>query len=128
MMSMNATLTIILIAVGAVGFFVLAMSLTLIFKGHHIDSEISTNKKTVLFILLIFISRMFNITPCTIATARVIIAIFGCHILTGFLHRTLYTESLHILVSRDFGVDMMPLKYQRQRHCQYKKCHCTHRH
>lgn len=37
-------LVVILVAAGAVGFFVLAMSLTLIFKGHHIDSEISTNK------------------------------------------------------------------------------------
>lgn len=44
MIDMGATLTIILIAIGAVAFFVLAMSLTLIFKGHHIDSEISTNK------------------------------------------------------------------------------------
>lgn len=41
---MGNTLTVILIAVAAVGFFILAMSLTLIFKGHHIDSEISTNK------------------------------------------------------------------------------------
>ena len=41
---MGATLTVILVAVAAVAFFVLAMSLTLIFKGHHIDSEISTNK------------------------------------------------------------------------------------
>ncbi len=41
---MGSTLTIILIAIAAVAFFVLAMSLTLIFKGHHIDSEISTNK------------------------------------------------------------------------------------
>ena len=41
---MSSVVTVILIAVGAVGFFVLAMSLTLIFKGHHIDSEISTNK------------------------------------------------------------------------------------
>ena len=37
-------LIVILIAIVAVGLFVLAMSLTLIFKGHHIDSEISTNK------------------------------------------------------------------------------------
>ena len=44
MIDMGATLTVILIAIGAVAFFVLAMSLTLIFKGHHIDSEISTNK------------------------------------------------------------------------------------
>ena len=41
---MSTILTVVLIAAGAVGFFVLAMSLTLIFKGHHIDSEISTNK------------------------------------------------------------------------------------
>ena len=41
---MGTTLTVILVAVAAVAFFVLAMSLTLIFKGHHIDSEISTNK------------------------------------------------------------------------------------
>ena len=41
---MGTTLIVILVAVGAVAFFVLAMSLTLIFKGHHIDSEISTNK------------------------------------------------------------------------------------
>ena len=41
---MSSVVTVIMIAVGAVGFFVLAMSLTLIFKGHHIDSEISTNK------------------------------------------------------------------------------------
>ena len=37
-------LIIILLAILAVGLFVLAMSLTLIFKGHHIDSEISTNE------------------------------------------------------------------------------------
>lgn len=37
-------LVVVLVAIGAVGFFVLAMSLTLIFKGHHIESEISTNK------------------------------------------------------------------------------------
>ena len=41
---MKTVLVVVLIAIGAVGFFVLAMSLTLIFKGHHIDSEISTNK------------------------------------------------------------------------------------
>lgn len=41
---MGSTLLVILIAIGAVALFVLAMSLTLIFKGHHIDSEISTNK------------------------------------------------------------------------------------
>lgn len=41
---MSGILVVIAVAVGAVGLFVLAMSLTLIFKGHHIDSEISTNK------------------------------------------------------------------------------------
>ena len=40
---MPTWLIIILFAILAVGLFVLAMSLTLIFKGHHIDSEISTN-------------------------------------------------------------------------------------
>lgn len=35
---------VVLCAIGAVGFFVAGMSLTLIFKGRHIDSEISTNK------------------------------------------------------------------------------------
>ena len=41
---MGKTLVVILVAVAALALFVLAMSLTLIFKGHHIDSEISTNK------------------------------------------------------------------------------------
>jgi len=41
---MSTTVIVIIIAVCAVAFFVLAMSLTLIFKGHYIDSEISTNK------------------------------------------------------------------------------------
>ena len=36
-------LVVILFAVGAVAFFGIALSLTLIFKGHHIESEISTN-------------------------------------------------------------------------------------
>ena len=35
---------VLLCAVAAVGLFVLGMSLTLMIKGHHIDSEISTNK------------------------------------------------------------------------------------
>ncbi len=35
---------VILIAAAFVAFFVLGLSLTLIFKGHHIDSEIATNK------------------------------------------------------------------------------------
>lgn len=37
-------LIVVLIAIGAVGFFVIGMSLTLMIKGHHIESEISTNK------------------------------------------------------------------------------------
>lgn len=41
---MSKTLIVILVAIGVVALFVLAMSLTLIFKGHHIESEISTNK------------------------------------------------------------------------------------
>ncbi len=41
---MSSTLTVILLALFFVAFFVVAMSLTLIFKGHNIDSEISTNK------------------------------------------------------------------------------------
>lgn len=38
-------LIVLLLSVLAVGCFVLGLSLTLIFKGHHIDSEISTNKE-----------------------------------------------------------------------------------
>lgn len=41
---MASSLVVILIAIAALAFFVLAMSLTLIFKGRNIDSEISTNK------------------------------------------------------------------------------------
>jgi len=37
-------LIVILIAIVFVAFFVAGMSLTLIFKGHNIDSEIATNK------------------------------------------------------------------------------------
>ncbi|MGN0092123.1 MAG: hypothetical protein ACI35M_03525 [Alistipes sp.] len=37
-------LIVILCAVAAVALFVVGMSLTLMIKGHHIDSEISTNK------------------------------------------------------------------------------------
>jgi len=36
---------VILCAVGAVALFVAGMSLTLMIKGHYIDSEISTNKE-----------------------------------------------------------------------------------
>ena len=35
---------VLLCSAAAVGLFVLGMSLTLMIKGHHIDSEISTNK------------------------------------------------------------------------------------
>lgn len=41
---MPTWLIVILISVLCVGLFVAGFSLTLIFKGHHIDSEISTNK------------------------------------------------------------------------------------
>lgn len=41
---MPSWLVILLCAIAAVGFFVLCMSLTLMIKGHFIDSEISTNK------------------------------------------------------------------------------------
>lgn len=37
-------LIVLLCAVGAVLFFVIGMSLTLMIKGHDIDSEIATNK------------------------------------------------------------------------------------
>lgn len=40
---MSNLLVVILFAIGAVAFFGVALSLTLIFKGHHIESEISTN-------------------------------------------------------------------------------------
>lgn len=41
---MPTWLIVILCATAAVGFFVIGMSLTLMIKGHFIDSEISTNK------------------------------------------------------------------------------------
>ena len=40
---MSNLLVVILFAIVAVAFFGVALSLTLIFKGHHIESEISTN-------------------------------------------------------------------------------------
>ena len=40
----STILIVILISIGFVGFFFLGMSLTQIFKGHDIDSEIATNK------------------------------------------------------------------------------------
>ena len=36
-------LVVVLFAIGAVAFFGIALSITLITKGHHIESEISTN-------------------------------------------------------------------------------------
>ncbi len=41
---MPSWLLVLLVAVVCVAFFVLAMSITLIFKGRNIDSEISTNR------------------------------------------------------------------------------------
>lgn len=41
---MPTWLLIVLVSILCVGVFVVGISLTLIFKGHHIDSEISTNK------------------------------------------------------------------------------------
>lgn len=41
---MPSWLIVIGISILAVGFFVIGLSLTLMIKGHHIDSEISTNK------------------------------------------------------------------------------------
>jgi hypothetical protein len=41
---MATWLVVLLFSVGAVVLFVVGMSLTLLIKGHHIDSEIATNK------------------------------------------------------------------------------------
>jgi len=41
---MATWLVVLLFSVGAVLFFVVGMSLTLMIKGHHIDGEISTNR------------------------------------------------------------------------------------
>ncbi len=41
---MSSFWLILAITIAVVGFFVLGMSLTLIFKGHHIDSEIGDNE------------------------------------------------------------------------------------
>ena len=70
---------------------------------------------------------MFNITPRAISATRVIVAVFSRHILARFLHCTLDSQALHILIGRDLGVDVMPLKNQRQRHRQHKKSNSTHR-
>ena len=40
----STILIVILVSIGFVGLFFLGMSLTQIFKGHDIDSEIATNK------------------------------------------------------------------------------------
>ena len=40
---MPSWLIVILFAGGAVAFFAIALSITLMVKGHHIESEISTN-------------------------------------------------------------------------------------
>ncbi|MFI3319209.1 MAG: hypothetical protein SNH01_00360 [Rikenellaceae bacterium] len=41
---MPSWLIVVLFSIGAVGFFMVGMSITLMVKGHFIDSEISTNK------------------------------------------------------------------------------------
>lgn len=41
---MPTWLIVVLCSIAAVALFVVGMSLTLMIKGHHIDSEISTNK------------------------------------------------------------------------------------
>lgn len=41
---MSSGLLIFLITVGAVAFFVIGLSLTIIFKGHYMDSEIGENR------------------------------------------------------------------------------------
>lgn len=40
---MSNILVVILFSIGAVAFFGIALSITLMTKGHHIESEISTN-------------------------------------------------------------------------------------
>ena len=42
--SFSTILIVVLVSIGLVGFFFLGISLTQIFKGHDIDSEIATNK------------------------------------------------------------------------------------
>ena len=44
LMTISSGMLVFLIALGAVGLFVLGMSLTIIFKGHYMDSEIGTNR------------------------------------------------------------------------------------
>ncbi len=43
--TMPSWLIVLLCSIGAIAFFVVGLSLTLLIKGHHIDSEISTNKE-----------------------------------------------------------------------------------
>ena len=59
---------------------------------------------------------MFNITPCAISATRVIITIFGSHILASLLHGALDTESLHILICGYLRIDMMPLENRKSSH------------
>jgi hypothetical protein len=71
-----------------------------------------------------FCGVVVDIATCTVARAeRVVGAIFGCHILASLLYGALNAESLHILIGRDFRLDMVPLNHQRQRHCDYEKCY-----
>jgi hypothetical protein len=69
---------------------------------------------------------VFNIAPCTVATARVIITILSRHILTSLLHSALNTKALHIFIGGDFGVYVVALKNQSQRHRQNKKRNCAY--
>ncbi len=41
---MATWIVVLLFSVGAVGLFVVGLSLSLMIKGHHIDGEISTNR------------------------------------------------------------------------------------
>ncbi len=41
---MSSTLFVVLVCIGAVAFFMLGLSITIIAKGHFVDSEIATNK------------------------------------------------------------------------------------
>ncbi len=41
---MSSTLFVILVCIGAVAFFTVGLSITLMVKGHFVDSEIATNK------------------------------------------------------------------------------------
>ncbi len=41
---MSSTLFVILVCIAAVAFFMVGLSITLMIKGHFVDSEIATNK------------------------------------------------------------------------------------